>query len=155
MAKTNGYDTGIAGEFIERIQNLHGDLDSERGKYMAACKKIREDIKEVLAEAESEGFDKKVIKAIVKEIELFEKIKRLPDGFDMDTQSQYEALSSALGAFADTALGQAALDRSKDEARKSGAAAGTEASQPKAKKSKKDKAAAPIGSTESTSEIKH
>lgn len=153
MAKTNGYDTGLAGEFIERIQNLHDDLESERGSYMAACKKIREDIKEVLAEAESEGFDKKVIKAIVKEIELFEKIKRLPDGFDIDTQSQYEALSSALGAFADTALGQAALDRSKDESRKSGA--GTEASQPKAKKSKKDKAAAPIGSTESTSEIKH
>lgn len=154
MAKTNGYDTGLAGEFIERIQNLHGDLESERGSYMAACKKIREDIKEVLAEAESEGFDKKVIKAIVKEIELFEKIKRLPDGFDMDTQSQYEALSSALGAFADTALGQAALDRSKDESSKSGAA-GTEASQPKAKKAKKDKAAAPIGSTESTSEVKH
>ena len=147
MAKTNGYDTGLAGEFIERIQNLHGDLESERGAYMAACKKIREDIKEVLAEAESEGFDKKVIKAIVKELELFEKIKRLPDGFDIDTQSQYEALSSALGAFADTALGQAALDRSKSPA--------PEPIQPKAKKSKKDKAAAPIGSTEPSSEIKH
>lgn len=114
MAKTNGYDTTKALGFVERIENVHKELDSARGRYMAECKKLREAISEIISESEGEGFDKKAIKGIVKERELLRKIEAIPDGFNLDTQNQFEALSASLGAFADTELGAAALNKIKE-----------------------------------------
>lgn len=147
MGKTNGYDTGLAEEFLERVENIEKDMESERGAYMAKCKSFREDIKTVLSEAEGEGFSPKVLKIILQERKLIKKIKDAPNGLDIDATSQYDALTTALGAFQDTELGTAALDAARKAAQKDGSAAATEAQQKTGKPKKKKKA---VGDAENT-----
>lgn len=145
MVKTNGYDTDAAEEFLERVENIEKEMESDRGAYMAKCKAHREDIKEVLSEAESEhGFDPKVMKILIQERKLLKKIKDAPNGLDIDATSQYDALTTALGAFADTALGGAALDAARKENRANGSAAATDQT------TKKKKKKAPVGTAENT-----
>jgi uncharacterized protein (UPF0335 family) len=141
----NEIDSGLAQEFVERIESLESDRLSEHAAYMAKCKKIAEDKKAVLAEAASNGFQKRVIKATVKERELLAKIKKLGDGFDIDEQSQYDQLSKSIGAFAELPLGRAALDAAKK---------GPTVKKPKAdKKQKADKKA--VGDAANTATTNH
>ncbi len=104
---------GKAQPFLTRIENLLGDLDSLRGKYMSDCEVVREDIKEVYAEAKEAGVPTRALKGLVKYRKLERDQDKIADGFDLDEQSAYESLVGALGDFADTALGRAAVSKAK------------------------------------------
>jgi len=100
MAKpktTNGYNTEAAEAFVRRFENLNGELEKLKSEHMTKAKEVRSDQKEILQEAKAAGFEPKVIKAIVKKNEHERKIEELPDGFDIDEQSQYDALADAIG----------------------------------------------------------
>lgn len=99
---------GKAEPFLKRIENLHKDLDSERGSYMSKCKSIREDIKSVLDDAVDKGVPRKALKGLVKYRELERKQKAIGDGLDTDEQSNFESLVAALGQLDGTPLGDAA-----------------------------------------------
>ncbi|MBF0270294.1 MAG: DUF2312 domain-containing protein [Alphaproteobacteria bacterium] len=92
-----GHNSGIAGErlksFIERVERL----EEEKAALSA-------DIKDVLSEAKSAGFDTKIIRQIV----------RIRKQDPQDRREQQELLDlymSALGMLADTPLGESALKR--------------------------------------------
>ncbi|MDP2618591.1 MAG: DUF2312 domain-containing protein [Hyphomicrobiales bacterium] len=107
--QTNGIDADMAKAFIERIENLEGQIDSERGSYMQKAKTIREDIKEVIIEAKDEGIPSKALKAMVKDRRYDRKKAELAAGLDIDEGAAFEQMKEALGPLADTPLGEAAL----------------------------------------------
>ena len=97
-------------EFVGRIENLHADLEKEKSAYMLACKALRQDIKEVLEEAQSKGLPKKPLKAIVKQRALEKKVAACRDDLDdIDHLSAFDIMKAALGDLADLPLGQAAM----------------------------------------------
>ena len=97
-------------EFVGRIENLQADLEKEKSAYMLACKALREDIKEVLDEAQQKGLPKRPLRAIVKQRALEKKVAACRDDLeDIDHLSAFDIMKSALGDLADLPLGQAAM----------------------------------------------
>ena len=88
-------NAGQLAAFVERIERL-----TEEKKALA------EDIKEVYAEAKSNGFDTKILRKVIS-----------LRAMDADKRAEQETLvdlyMSALGQLADTPLGQSAINRVK------------------------------------------
>lgn len=97
---------GKAENYLRRIENLHDDLDSRKGEYMAACKEIRSDIREIFVEAKDNGVPVKALKGVVRFRQLEKKQREIDAGFDIDEASGYGTLVEALGE-----LGMAAAKR--------------------------------------------
>lgn len=109
--QTNGIDPEVGKSYVSRIERLEGEIESERGKYMAAAKRIREDIKTVISEAKDDGIPKRALKSIIATRKLDRKKAKIENGIDdIDDQAAFEQLKEALGDYADTPLGEAALD---------------------------------------------
>ena len=90
--------------FLIRIENLHGDLESLRSRYMKDCKAVREDIKAVYVEGKDDGIPVKSLKGLVKWRELERKQEAIAAGLDdIDEAAIYSHLVESLGP-----LGQAA-----------------------------------------------
>jgi uncharacterized protein (UPF0335 family) len=106
MALATNTLEGRAEPYVNRIETLHADLKSLRGKYMADCKVVREDIKEIYTEVKSAGLPVKAIKGVVKYRELERKQDEIASGLDMAEQADYGTLIETLGD-----LGRAAADR--------------------------------------------
>lgn len=112
--QTNGIDAAIAADHIKRVESLHADLLSERGEYMAACRSIREDIKQVFTDAkEQHGIPTKTLKAIVKQREYQRKVDSCGDFLDIDERASFEQLVEDLGGLVDLPLGAAAIEAQK------------------------------------------
>lgn len=94
--------------FVERVENLHGDLMKLRMSYMSECKTVREDIAAVLQEAKEAQIPKKVIKTTVKVRELERKADEAREELDIADRDTFDNIRHALGDLADTPLGQAA-----------------------------------------------
>lgn len=84
--------------FMERIERLHADLESERGKYMAACKVIREDVKVVFQEAKDAGCNVKALRGLIKWRALEKRQDLIESGLDDDEAAVYVRLIETLGA---------------------------------------------------------
>ena len=80
-------------QIIQRIEQLEDERSA-----------LAIDIKEVLAEAKSNGYDTKIIKKVIR-IRAMDASKRAEEEALLDTYM------SALGMLADTPLGQAAIER--------------------------------------------
>lgn len=100
---------GRSKPFIDRIERLVKELESERGAYMAACKPLREDIKEIYGEAKEAGIPAKSLRQTIKYRELERKQKALAEGLDIDEQATFEQLVAAFGGHVEDG-GQAAFD---------------------------------------------
>jgi len=83
--------------FMERIETLHADLESERGKYMAACKTIREDVKVVFQEAKDAGVNVKALRGLIKWRALEKRQEMIEGGLDDDEAAVYTRLVEMLG----------------------------------------------------------
>jgi len=88
---------GRAEPFLQRIESLYDDLESERGSYMERCRTIRDDIKIVLGEAADAGIPKKALKGLVKFRALKRKQNAIAFGIEDDEAKIYEQLIDALG----------------------------------------------------------
>lgn len=97
--------------FIERVENVEEQIASERGAFMARCKELRGDIKEIYAEVKDADLPVKAIKKIVKRRELERKQLAIDESMKGEEgEYDYEMLVAALGQLSDLPLGQAALD---------------------------------------------
>jgi uncharacterized protein (UPF0335 family) len=76
---------------------VHEELESERGTYMAKCKDLRADIKNIVKEAKDEGVNTKALKGVVEARRLQGKIDDIPTDFDLDESAQYDILAQAFG----------------------------------------------------------
>jgi len=106
--------------FLTRIENLHADLDSKRGTYMAECRVVREDIKEVYGEAKSAGVAVKALKGLVRWRKLERDQAKIGDGLDIDESSVYARLVETLGPLgmgAASAHGYAEANGDQDDVR--------------------------------------
>lgn len=99
---------GIAELFVTRIENVMKDLESEKGTYMATCKTLRGDIKEIVDAAKDKGVPKRALKGIVKYREMERKQNAIADGMDEDDAGAFETLVAALGQLHGTPLADAA-----------------------------------------------
>ncbi len=79
--------------FVERLEKLEEEKAA-----------IAEDIKEVLAEAKSNGFDPKIIKKVLS-------LRKQDAKKRAEEQAVLAVYMDALGMLADTPLGKAAMDR--------------------------------------------
>jgi uncharacterized protein (UPF0335 family) len=110
---------GKAENYLKRIENLLGDLDSKRGSYMAECKEVREDIKEIYVEAKDNGVPVKALKGLVRFRQLEKKQRAISAGLDIDESAAYDTLVEQLGE-----LGMAAAKRAGHAPKQDGNGAG-------------------------------
>lgn len=89
---------GRAQPFVKRIENKLSDLESKRGAYMAACKPIHEDIREIYAEAKDKGIPVKALKGLIEYRRLEKKQVAIATDFaDLDEKAAYDTLVETLG----------------------------------------------------------
>lgn len=96
---------------VAAIEACYGELLSERMAYMGRCKQIRQRMSGQYDIAAEKGIPRKALKLKVKERELERKIDALTEDLEPEEQDSFEMISAKLGDFANTPLGQAALDR--------------------------------------------
>ena len=105
----NTWDPKKLEGYYGEINRVYNELESEKGSYMARCKALRDEIKDILETAkQADGIPKKVMKGIVKEQGLLRKAEAIRDDMD-DLQDDFDTIKHALGLLEDTPLGQAAL----------------------------------------------
>ncbi len=94
---------------LKAIEECYTELATERGKYMAKCRKIRETMSSEYDTAGNRGISKKLLKKIVKERDLERKIAAITADLEEDERSELDMLMEKLGEFANTPLGQATI----------------------------------------------
>jgi uncharacterized protein (UPF0335 family) len=107
----NGFSADLVKSLVDRIEALHGEIESEQAKYMVAAKALREDIANVYEEAGARGVSTKPLKALIKTRKLDRRAKAEKEKLDLDERATLEMLKDALGDLADTPLGEAAVGR--------------------------------------------
>jgi uncharacterized protein (UPF0335 family) len=101
-------------DFTHRVENLYDELASEKGEYMNRARQIRESIARVLVEAKDAGIPKKEFKTVIKARQLENKLERIRDELEPDEVETFDQIRLALGDYADTPLGAAALAQAGD-----------------------------------------
>lgn len=105
----NSLEPAKVKSYVGRIENIHDELEKERGTYMAACKALREDIKDIFDEAKDAGIPRRALKSVIKVRALEYKAEKARDDLEQDDQQAHDRIRLALGDLADLPLGQAAL----------------------------------------------
>lgn len=114
--KSNGYDRDQLKSYLDRIDNVHAEIASTMGAAMRECKTLRDDIKDIYAEAKDKGIPMKAMKAEVKLRALDRDKAKVVAGLDEDDADSLERIQEALGDFASMPLGEAALKAAKSAA---------------------------------------
>ena len=141
--QSNTIDAAEAKRFVAEIEGCLEELLSLRGTYMADCKAVREQIKGWKDQANDAGVPRKALNIELKRRELEKKIAGLIEDADEDDAALANQIREALGDYAGTPLGQAALGESGE--------APTEA--PKPRRGRKAKAAEPADKSAALDEI--
>lgn len=110
----NGYDAKAVKSFIERVESIHAEIESEKGTYMRKCKELREDIASVLDEGKDAGIPKKLLKAHIELRKLELRKESIVENLSDDDASDFEVMADALGEFAKLPLGMAAMSTTRD-----------------------------------------
>ena len=106
---SNAVNPKVIKGFFNLAKGKIEELESLKGSYMANCKEIREELKDIKGRAKDSGIPLKVFNAGLKRIALEVAIKKIPDGLSEDNVGLYElTLDAVLGDYIDTPLGQAA-----------------------------------------------
>lgn len=106
-----------AASFVSRFEEIEAEIEVEKSKFMLACKAIRARQKELLDDAKSVGVAKGVVKAVAKARKLEAQARDAMAEFEDQDDIAYAAdIAKALGPFADTPLGAAAVADGKPDA---------------------------------------
>lgn len=101
----------VVESLLKKIAASHDNLDTLRGEYMARCKGPRGKIKDAMATAKEHDLNMSAFRELVKEhLDARKKKKRIAE-LEQDDVSALDEMIAALGPFADTALGEAAVRR--------------------------------------------
>jgi hypothetical protein len=129
---TNGIDPALAKQFVGAIQAKFGELLSERGSYMATCKAIRGDIKDLKEAANGKGIPRRALNLLLKELDLEKKLKELRDEAEEDVSAITDMIREALGEdFSEMPLGNAAIQAAEAAKASKAAKASAQSSEPK------------------------
>lgn len=97
--------------FIDKFEELEKEVLREKMAYMERCRRIREQQKDLLDDAKSQGLPKNVVKAVAKARELERKSQALMENLEDDQRQIFKDIREALGDYADLPLGAAAVSR--------------------------------------------
>lgn len=107
----NGFDPEKVRSFVWRIESLKDDIASIMERAMQECKQVHSDIRLVYDEAKDEaGIPRNALKSVIKARGHERKADKVRGDLEDDVQEIHDQIRLALGDFADTPLGQAALD---------------------------------------------
>jgi uncharacterized protein (UPF0335 family) len=101
--------------FVDRVERIVAEMESDKGTYMAKCKANRERIKEVLTEAKDRGLPVKPMKGIIKHRSLERKKQKIAAALDIDEQAIYAQLVDALGELGAAAARAAGFNFAADQ----------------------------------------
>lgn len=105
-----------AASFVCRFEEIEAEIAAEKSKFMLACKAIRARQRELLDDAKSQGVAKGVVKAVAKARKFEAKARDAMAEFEEDDDRAYAAdIAKALGPFAGTPLGAAAVGAGKPD----------------------------------------
>lgn len=93
---TNVPDGAKILDFVEKVENLHGDLGKLKSEFMLEAKNVHADIKEVYKDAKTAGFNKKALKGLVKKRALEADIEEIQSDLEGDDNDAYTAYLLAL-----------------------------------------------------------
>lgn len=105
----SNYDPEITKSFVARVEQLNDDIQREKDECKALCDPIKEDIKAVFDEAETAGISPDLLKGAIKERKLRRDAEKVQEKFQGTRKDQYHSLLLAIGEFAETDLGSAAV----------------------------------------------
>src|SRR6516225_3110579 len=106
--------------FLREIEELLDRLESRKGEYMAVCKSLRTDIRDVYDRANDKGISTKPLKTLVKNNALARKIKKHLANLDIDEAAIYSHLAEALGELGVAAARRAGYPPGEAEQRDAG-----------------------------------
>ena len=106
----NGVDGDKLSAFVERAENLQGDIDATMDEAKKECQPYRDDIKELKKEVAKAGFPKREFGAVLKARRLARQAEGVRTKLDDNQKDLYDLMRHALGDLAELPLGQAALD---------------------------------------------
>jgi uncharacterized protein (UPF0335 family) len=100
-----------AASFVDKFEEFEAKVLESKMAHLERCRKIRQEQKELLDDAKSQGVAKQVVRNVVKARELERKAKALEEDLEDDNREMFIDIRKALGDFADSPLGAAAVDR--------------------------------------------
>ncbi len=107
---SNAINPKVIQGYFRLARDKLGELESLKGTYMADCKVLREDLKDIKGRAKESGIPLKVFNAGLKRIALEAAIEKIPANLDEDDADLYDmTLDAVLGDYVGTPLGQAAV----------------------------------------------
>jgi len=113
MTISNGFNRDKLKGYLSEIDRHDDELASLKGSYMEQCKRPRAAINEILTTVKDDGVNTVAFRQLLKSHRAERAEDKRIAALDMADRADYEAMMDALGAYADTPLGQAALDRVK------------------------------------------
>jgi uncharacterized protein (UPF0335 family) len=108
---SNGFDTEKTKSFVNRVEEIEREIDSERGSFMAKCKALRDDINDVLEEAKEAGLPRKALRKVLQSRKLERKVEAIREDLESEDQDSFDLIRLALGDLGDLPLGQTVLDK--------------------------------------------
>jgi uncharacterized protein (UPF0335 family) len=96
---------------IRKIESFLVELASEKGAYMARCRALKDEIKNVYEEASADGVSRPAFKEAVQTFGLQRKINAIRHKMEKDALEVYDEIITAIEGLDDLPLGQAALER--------------------------------------------
>jgi len=103
--------------FIEKIEEVDREIESLTGQHMAACKRKRQEKKEIYQTAKDAGLQTRPLKGIVKQRKLQRKIDQIPLDFDIEESAVYKELAETLGPLGAAAAARAGYGNGDDDVR--------------------------------------
>lgn len=114
---TNGFDTEMSQAYVDRLEAIQQQLDSEKGTYMQRCRELRADMAAVLDEAKEDGLPKKLVKIHVNLRKLEKQKEAMIEALGDDDAETFDLMAEALGDYAKLPLGMAALNSARQSER--------------------------------------
>jgi hypothetical protein len=107
----NGFNKTQISGYIAEIDLRDDQLDSLRSDYMLKCKTPRAAIREIKAAVKEAGINRKAFEELLTQHREDRAALKRVAAMEADDAADLEALQEALGEYADTPLGAAALKR--------------------------------------------
>jgi len=107
----NGYDGEKLKVYLDRIDNIQGDIDNTMDEAKGSCAPKRQDMNDVKEEAcDRCGVTKSVLAAVIRERRLSNKVLDIRTKLNDDHKESFDQVRHALGGLAALPLGQAVLN---------------------------------------------
>ncbi len=107
---TNGYDKQKVELHVKQIEAKQAEIDEINLDAKESCLPYREELKQIRKKACKDiGCKAEILNAAVRQRKFERKAGAVRGGLDQDDQSSFDIFMDALGPFANTPLGEAAL----------------------------------------------